>query len=83
MVKLPPYSSTLANLYWMLRYHRGRSQAARRRYYRYIEAEKNRLFLAGFDREEIRLLCRHLSEPRNIHAESAFLAYAAQYRLEL
>lgn len=74
MVKLPPYSSTLANLYWMLRYHRGRSQAARRRYYRYIQAEKNRLFLAGFDREEIRLLCRHLSEPRNIHAESAFLA---------
>lgn len=83
MVKLPPYSSTLANLYWMLRYHRGRSSAARRRYYRYIEAEKNRLFSAGFDREEIRLLCRYLSDPRNIHAKYAFLSYAAQYRLEL
>lgn len=83
MVKLPPYSPHLANLYWMLRYHRGRSSAARRRYYRRIREEKNRLFSAGFDREEIRLLCRYLSDPANKHAESAFLAYAAQYRLDL
>lgn len=70
MVKHPEYSAELRNLYWMLRYYRGRSSAARRRYYRYIEAEKNRLFLAGFDREEIRLLCRYLSDPHNKHAES-------------
>lgn len=83
MVKLPPYSAKLANLYWMLRYKRDRDQAARRRYYRYIEAEKNRLFSAGFDREEIRLLCRYLSNPHSKHAERAFLGYAAQYRLDL
>jgi hypothetical protein len=83
MVKHPEYSGELRNLYWMLRYYRGRSSAARRRYYRYIEAEKNRLFLAGFDKKEILLLCRYLANPRNIHAKSAFLAYAAQYRLEL
>ena len=46
MLKLPPYGSPLANLYWMLRYKR-RSSAARRRYYRYISDEKKRLFLQG------------------------------------
>lgn len=67
----------------MLRYYRGRSQAARRRYYRRILDEKNRLFSAGIDKREVLLLCRHLANPGDIHAKSAFLAYAAQYRLEL
>jgi len=67
----------------MLRHYRGRSPTLRRRYYRQIEAEKNRLFSAGFDKKEILLLCRYLANPGNIHAESAFLAYAAQYRLAL
>lgn len=83
MVKLPLYSSCLSNLYWMLRHYRDRDKAARRRYYRRIEDEKKRLFLEGVDKKEVLLLCRYLSEPRNIHAKSAFLAYAAQYRLDL
>ena len=83
MVRLPPYAHPLANLYWMLRYHRGRSSAARRRYYRYIETEKYRLFLVGFDREEIRLLCRYLANPDDKHAERSLLRYAAQLRLDL
>lgn len=83
MVRIPLYAGRLANHYWMLRYTQHRSQAARRLWYRRIETEKNRLFSAGFDREEIRLLCRYLCNPANIHAESAFLAYAAQYRLDL
>ena len=83
MLKLPSYASRLANLYWMLRYKRARSSAARRRYYRYIADEKKRLFLEGVDKKEVLLLCRHLCNPGNKHAESAFLAYAAQYRLNL
>lgn len=82
MVKTPAYSGKLCNLYWMLRYKR-RSSAARRRYYRYISDEKKRLFLEGVDQEEIRLLCRHLCNPHDKHAERAFLHYAAQYRLDL
>lgn len=83
MVKPPSYSTVLCNLYWHLRHYRGRDLAARRRYYRYISDEKKRLFLEGVDKKEVLLLCRYLSEPRNIHAKSAFLAYAAQYRLDL
>lgn len=83
MVKLPPYSHTLANLYWMLRYHRGRSEARRRYYYRKIFDEKKRLREAGVDSEEIRLLCRHLANPGKKGAELKFLTYAAQYRLDL
>lgn len=83
MVRLPPYARELLNHYWMLRYHRSRSTAARRRYYRYIQAEKNRLFLAGFDKEEIRLICRYLSNPANNHAKTALLRYASQLRLDL
>ena len=56
----------------MLRYHRDRSQAARRLYYRRILDEKKRLFLQGVDKKEVLLLCRHLSNPRNIHAEAHF-----------
>lgn len=83
MLILPPYSSTLANLYWMLRYKRARSTAARRRYYRYISDEKKRLILAGVDEEEVRLICRYLSNPHNKHAETRCFAYNAQLRLEL
>jgi hypothetical protein len=83
MVKIPLYAGPLCNLYWMLRYKRSRSIAARRRFYRYISGEKKRLFLEGVDFEEIRLLCRYLSDPHNKHAEIAFLSYSAQYRLQL
>jgi hypothetical protein len=37
---MPEWSGNLCNLYWHLRFNRF-SEAARRRYYRKIEAEKN------------------------------------------
>lgn len=83
MVKIPPYSKQLANLYWMLRHHGQRDQTVKRKYYRLIQAEKNRLFLAGCEKKEVLLLCRYLADPTNKHAESAFLRHCAQFRLDL
>jgi hypothetical protein len=37
--------------------------------------EKKRLVLAGVDREELRLLCRHLANPRNRFSEKNLLIY--------
>ena len=81
MVRLPPYASTLCNLYWQLRDRRAFDFAKRRRIYRYLECEKKRLFLEGVDQEEIRLLCRYLANTANKHAEVAFCRYYAQLRL--
>lgn len=83
MIWLPSYASTLCNLYWQLRARRAYDLAKRRRLYRYIKAEKNKLFLAGHDKEEIRLLCRHLANTSDRHAKEALLRYAAQLRLSL
>ncbi|EKD54262.1 MAG: hypothetical protein ACD_60C00101G0001 [uncultured bacterium] len=66
----------------MLRYRR-RNAAARRRHYRYIAIEKKRLFLEGVEKEELRLLCRHLCNPHDKHAEKAFLRHSPQYLVEL
>jgi len=77
---MPPWSSELCNLYWMLRYKRAFDTAARRRYYRKIQAEKKRLHEAGVDVEEVRLLCRYLANPRNQNAERRWQAYAQKLR---
>ena len=42
--------SKLHNLYWFIRYHRKKN--IKRRYYRYVAAEKKRLLEAGVDSEE-------------------------------
>ena len=68
-----PDFSKLYNLYWFIRYHRKKN--IKRRYYRYIAAEKKRLLDAGVDNEEIRLLCRHPSNLRNKRAENRLEAY--------
>lgn len=83
MIYLPHYAGTLANLYYRLRARRAYDLALRRRLYRYIFAEKKRLFLEGVDEEEIRLLCRYLANPANKHAEIAFLRHHAQLRLPI
>ena len=73
---MPQWASKLCNLYWMLRFKRSWDLAARRRYYRYIEKEKRRLLEdVGVDAEELRLLCRHLANPQNRHAEVSWLQY--------
>ena len=59
--------SKLNNLYWHIRFTRNR--VAKRRYYRHVSAEKKRLISSGVHQEELRLLCRHLSNLKNAHAE--------------
>lgn len=64
----------LNNLYWFfIRYTRNKS--VKRRYYRYVAAEKKRLIESGVDSEELRLYCRHLSNLRNERAENRLIAY--------
>lgn len=65
--------SKLNHLYWFIRYTRNKS--VKRRYYRYVAAEKKRLIQSGVDAEEIRLYCRHLSNLRNERAENRLEAY--------
>jgi len=75
---MPEWSNILCNLYWMLRYRRAWDDAHRRRYYRYIAKEKLRLIEeARVDPEELRLLCRYLSNPQNRHAERRWKDYVA------
>ena len=78
---LPDWSVNLRNLYWFLRYRRVFDTAGRRRYYRKIAVEKKRLHAAGVDFEEVRLLCRWLSNLKNINAEQRWKAHVAQLRL--
>jgi hypothetical protein len=65
--------SKLNNYYWQIRYTR--IKAVRRKYYRYIAKEEKRLIDSGVDAEELRLLCRHLSNLRNEQAEIRLEAY--------
>lgn len=53
------------------------------RYYRKIQAEKKRLHEEGVDVEEVRLLCRMLSNTKNRAAEMRYEAYAKQLKLPL
>jgi len=77
---MPEWSGTLCNLYWHLRFNRF-SQAARRRFYRKIAAEKKRLVDSGVDTEEVRLFCRWMANPRNRFAEERYYLYSGQARL--
>lgn len=72
----------LHNLYWSLRFNRI-SLSARRRFYRQILVEKKRLIDLGVDMEEVRLLCRSLSNPRNERAEQRLEFYRKQLKISL
>ena len=65
--------SKLNNLYWHIRYNRNKS--IKRRYYRYVAAEKKRLIEAGIDKEEFRLMCHTLANRLNHHAERRLETY--------
>lgn len=78
---MPEWSGTLRNLYWFLRYVRAYDGAARRRYYRRIEAEKKRLQSEGVDQEAVRLFCRWMAKPDDVIAEQRFRFYEAQLQL--
>ena len=64
----------LYNLYWYIRYY-SRNKTKKRKYYRYVAKVKKRLIESGADTEEVRLLCRMLSNRRNMHAERRLERY--------
>lgn len=70
--KYPDWSAAIRNHYWILRGVRGFNTARLRKQYRLIEKEKKRLQIAGVDSEVVRLLCRHMVNPRNPFAEKRF-----------
>lgn len=78
---MPEWGGVLCNYYWQLRYHRAYDEAARRRYYRKIEAEKKRLIESGVHQEEVRLFCRWMANPRNYAAQMRFENFSKQLRL--
>lgn len=61
--KHPPLFMTLNHLYWNLRYRRSFDTAARRKWYRRIKMERERLVAGGASAEHVRLYCRYLSNP--------------------
>ena len=69
----------LYNFYWQIRYTRNKS--TKRKYYRYAADEKKRLIASGVDVEEIRLLCRHLSNLKNERAENRLKAYITNQKI--
>lgn len=54
----------LRQLYWRLRAIRAYDNAARRKWYRRIKIEKDRLEDIGFSAEHLRLYCRYMANPR-------------------
>lgn len=63
--RYPEWSNGIRNYYWHLRMARGFDLAKIRKQYRRIAAEKKRLQDEGVDSELLRLLCRHMVNPRN------------------
>lgn len=62
--KHPEPFSQLRQLYWHLRYRRSFDLAARRKWYRRIKIERDRLERQGFSAEHVRLYCRYMSNPQ-------------------
>ena len=70
--RYPEWSATIRNHYWYLRMARGFDLAKIRKQYRRIAAEKKRLHGEGVDSELLRLLCRHMVNPKNPRAAERF-----------
>lgn len=68
----PEWATGILNYYWHLRMARGFDLAKIRKQYRRIAAEKKRLQDEGVDSELLRLLCRHVVNPRNPRAAERF-----------
>ena len=62
--KHPEAYTQLRQLYWHLRYRRSFDNAARRKWYRRIKIERQRLEEAGHSAEHLRLYCRYMSDPQ-------------------
>lgn len=72
--------ATLRNCYWHLRAVRPYDQAARRKWYRRIEKEREKLIAAGASREHVRLYCRFLADPSRRERERALENYERMVR---
>lgn len=72
---IPERMRGLSNLYWRLRYCRDYDSAARRKWYRRIRVERDRLVSGGEDGEYVRLMCRWLADPREGPALARVMAY--------
>lgn len=71
--------STLKNLYWNLRFSRSWQKSRRRYWYRRIASEKKRLLEAGVvELEQLRLLCRHLANPRLDYRYERYCRYVEE-----
>ena len=73
--KRPAWAATLCNLYCRLRAVRKWDQAGRRKWYRYIRAERDYLVEHGVDAELVRLACRYYSKPGEGPAMDRLVAY--------
>ena len=72
--------SKLYNLYWFIRAARI-SKSAKRLLYLHVAEEKRRLIELGADAEELRLICRHLANPRNRFAERNLITYRENMKI--
>lgn len=78
----PEWCGALRHFYWSLRAVRGYDQARRRKLYRYIRQERDRLAECGINQELIRLLCRHLSNPTCRQQAARLAAFERQMHLQ-
>ena len=72
----PIWSSLIRNHYWILRSVRTShvGMARRRKQYRLIKKEKERLYHEGIEPELVRVLCRHMVNLNNKRAEQRWWA---------
>lgn len=66
------WSHLIRNLYWYLRQFRSFDSVKIRKQYRRFAIEKKRLHGEGVDSELVRLLCRHMCNPKNKKAAERF-----------
>jgi len=71
----PAEFAPLRNLYWHLRSVRSFDGAGRRRFYRRIRVERERLVASGYSAEYLRLYCFLLADPLKLERERRLLAY--------
>lgn len=60
---VPEFGAKLAREYWAIRVARGVDEARRKKGYRRVKRERERLIAEGYDAELLRLLCRWLANP--------------------
>lgn len=74
----------IRSLYWRLRAIRAYDQAARRKWYRRIKRERERVLAQGWDSEHLRIYCRMMADPLRLERVAAVQAYeraAREYAL--